>query len=145
MSYANKTSVPVVRSQEEIRKTLERYKATGFVFGENNGMALCGFEMNNRRIKFIIEIPIYGKAKTKKNYLMGDAECAQVIRTRWRCLLLAIKAKFECVESGISTFEEEFLAHIVVPDGSTIGQKILPQIAESYHTGIMPPLLGGRV
>jgi hypothetical protein len=41
----------------------------------------------------------------------------QAYHQRWRALALAIKA----VESGIATFEEEFLAHIALPNGSTVG------------------------
>lgn len=144
MTYAKSTSVPVARSQDEIRRTLEKYKATGFMFGESNGQALCAFEMNSRRIKFVLDLPVYGKTETPKNYIMGQSECEQRTRTAWRCLLLAIKAKLECAASGISTFEQEFMAHIVMPDGQTIGQHILPQIGEAYTTGKMPPLLGGR-
>lgn len=145
MSFASNTSVPAIRTQAEIRRTLERYGATGFMFGEAGGQALCAFEMKQRRIKFVIELPVYGKTKNKKNVVMGQQDCDQRIRTSWRCLLLAIKAKLECAESGISTFEQEFMAHIVMPNGQTIGQAILPQLEHSYKTGEMPPLLGGRV
>jgi hypothetical protein len=145
MTFAKDTSVSVIRSQEEIRRTLEKYEATGFIFGESNGQALCGFEMKSRRIKFVLEIPTYGKTKDLKNrLLLSRDQCAQRERTAWRCLLLAIKAKLECAASGISTFENEFLAHIVMPNGQTIGQVITPQIDESYKTAQMPPLLGGR-
>jgi hypothetical protein len=35
-------------------------------------------------------------------------------------LLLALRAKLEVVESGIATFDEEFLAHIVTPENMTV-------------------------
>lgn len=144
MSFAENTSVPATRSQEEIRRVLCKYGATGFLFGESNNQALCGFEMKNRRIKFVIDLPIYEKTKTKKGYIMSRENCEQKVRSSWRCLLLAIKAKLECAESGISTFEQEFMAHIVMPNGNTLGQEILPQIDQAYRNGKMPPLLGGR-
>lgn len=145
MSFAATTSVPASRSQEEIRRTLEKYGATGFMFGESGGQALCAFEMKGRRIKFVMELPVYGEALTKSRHRMSQDQCAQKIRSSWRRLLLAIKAKLECAESGISTFEQEFMAHIVMPDGKTIGQVILPQIDSAYKSGVMPPLLlGGR-
>ena len=34
-----------------------------------------------------------------------------------------------------------FLAHIVLPDGTTAGQFIRPQIAAAYSTGTMPSML----
>jgi hypothetical protein len=38
----------------------------------------------------------------------------QAVRQRWRALVLVIKAKLEAVESGITSFEDEFLAHTVL-------------------------------
>ena len=65
----------------------------------------------------------------------------QAVRQRWRALALVIKAKLEAVESGITVFDKEFMAHIVLPDGKTVGEHMLPQIESSYETGSMPPLL----
>jgi hypothetical protein len=42
---------------------------------------------------------------------------------------------------GITTFEEEFLAWMVLPDNSTVGEKVLTQLAEAYKDGQMPPML----
>ena len=53
-----------------------------------------------------------------------------------------IKAKLEAVASDISTFESEFLAHIVLPNNKTVADTLLPQIADAYKNGKMPPLLG---
>ena len=58
-----------------------------------------------------------------------------------RALLLVIKAKLEAVTAGISTIETEFLANIVLPDNTTAGEWMLPQIDRAYCTGEMPPLL----
>lgn len=58
---------------------------------------------------------------------------AQAERQRWRALFLVIKAKLESVESRIATFEEEFLAHIVLPDDRTVADHIVPRIAQVYE------------
>ena len=55
--------------------------------------------------------------------------------------MLVIKAKLEAVTAGISTIETEFLANIVLPDNTTAGEWMLPQIDRAYRTGEMPPLL----
>jgi hypothetical protein len=75
----------------------------------------------------------------------AEAEKAweQVCRQKWRALALVVKAKLEAVESGITTFEEEFLAHIVLPDGRTFGAWARPQLNEAYATRRMPALLPG--
>lgn len=142
MSFAEKTTVSVDRSQSEIRKILSKYKANGFVFGENVPISVVMFEMRGRRIKFILPMPEKQKTRDKRGYVMSQTQIEQESRRRWRCLALAIKAKLECVESGIATFEEEFMAHIVLPNGNTVGQAVLPQIDQSYKDGKMPPLLG---
>ena len=131
MTYANRTAVSVDKSQKEIQKTLEKYGATGFLFGVSSGQAICAFEMNSRRIKFVISVPTGNSDKDK-----------QKKRTSWRCLLLAIKAKLECAASGISTFEQEFLAYVVMPNGLTVGEDVIPKIESGYRSGNMPPLLG---
>ena len=65
----------------------------------------------------------------------------QACRQRWRALLLVIKAKLEAVTAGISTIETEFLANIVLPDNTTAGEWMIPQIDQAYRTGQMPPML----
>ncbi len=68
-------------------------------------------------------------------------EWEQACRQKWRALYLVIKAKLEAVESGISCFEDEFLANIVLPDGSLVGNFMRPQIEQVYSSGNMPALL----
>ncbi len=143
MGYAEGTSVPVSKSQAEIRGVLEKYKATGFAFGEQVGFHMVMFEMSARRIKIAIPMPIAGALKPNEKYARyNQTEVEKETRRRWRCLLITIKAKLECVASGITTLEEEFLAHIVLPNGRTVGQEVSPRIEQSYKDGKMPPLLG---
>lgn len=66
-----------------------------------------------------------------------DRACKQ----RWRALLLCIKAKLEAVDSGIATFEQEFMANIVMPDGKTFGDYALPKIHQATLDNKMPKLL----
>lgn len=54
-----------------------------------------------------------------------------------RCLLLAIRAKLEAVETGISTIESEFMAFVVMPNGQTIGERLTPMLTEARATGTM--------
>ena len=65
----------------------------------------------------------------------------------WRALNLVIKAKLEAVECGISVFEDEFMASIVLPSGDTVGDFMKPQIEQAYISRTMPsllPMLEGR-
>jgi hypothetical protein len=67
----------------------------------------------------------------------------QACRQRWRALSLVIKAKLEAVEAQISTVETEFLAQIVLPNGSSVGEWAAPQLALAYASGQMPALMPG--
>lgn len=128
--FAAKTSVPVAQSQAEIERVLTRYGADGFMSGwdRQRSMATLAFRFKSRHIRFDLAMP--------------KPPDAQQERQRWRALLLVVKAKLEAVESKIATFDQEFMAHVVLPDGRTISQVILPQIEHAYLTGKMPPLLG---
>ena len=153
MSFAQNTSVPIDRTQTEIRKLLLKHGATGFMFGQQGTYGVVGFEMKNRRVKITVMISD-----------RQDKKAQQESRAKWRCLLLVInrmgcvalcatksastrtmpirKAKLECIEQKISTFEEEFLAHIVVPGGKTMGEIALPQLQHAYSNNQVPQLLG---
>ena len=67
------------------------------------------------------------------------------MRQRWRALALVIKAKLEAVEADITTLEAEFLAHIALPSGATVGEWVGPQLDAVYGSGEMPALLPGGV
>lgn len=146
--YAENTSVPSERSRAEIERILCRYGADGFMYGWSDGSAVIAFQMNGKRIKFMLPLPDMTDFETtetgrsrKASAVQASFEQAQ--RQRWRALALVIKAKLEAVESGITVFEEEFMAHIMMPDGLSVGQHLLPKIEEAYRTGKLPPLLPG--
>ncbi len=145
--YAEKTSVSSEKSRMEIERTLMRYGATAFMYGTQATAAMIAFEVENRRLKFELPLPDredFQRTPANQTWRTEegtDKAWEQGCRQRWRALALVIKAKLEAVETGITEFEEEFLAHIVLPDGKTVGQFVLPQVAIAYETGQMPPML----
>ena len=153
MKYAKQTTVSSEKSQAEIRTILNRYGASKFGYLEEEDRAAIMFEIHNRRIRFILPMPSrterqFTHSAHKQEYdqrrLSIDAQherYEQAIRQRWRALTLAIKAKLEAVESGIATFEEEFMAYVLLPSGQTVGEWMQPQIEASYESGRMPPLM----
>jgi hypothetical protein len=56
-------------------------------------------------------------------------------------LALVIKAKLEAVAAGIVTFEDEFAMHMVLPNGQTVREIVLPSLEIAYSTGNVSPLL----
>lgn len=129
MSYAAKTKVPANQTRTEIETTLKRYGADQFFYGQKPGIVAIGFRAKGRHVRFTMAVP-------------DETKQAQSYRQRWRAMLLCIKAKLESVESGIEQFDEAFMAQIILPDGRTMAEATLPQIAQAYKDGKMPPLLG---
>jgi len=153
VSYAEKTSVTVEKSKAEVEKILTRYGASQFVSGWDQGhmQAMVQFDMKSRRIRFLLKMPTNEQYKTyRRKNSHHDSERTerqmedmvdQEMRRRWRALALVVKAKLEAVESGISEFEEEFLAHIVTSSGQTIGDMVLPKLAHIAEAGKLGSLL----
>lgn len=148
MKYAKDTQVSVEKSKIEIEQTVTRYGASQFMSGWKENSAMIGFKMKERNIRFILPLPLRSEKRfTKDKYGHSRPESKaielweQEQRQRWRALALAVKAKLEVVESGISTFEDEFMAHIILPSGQTVAEWMGPQIRTAYETGLMPPML----
>ena len=149
--YAETTSVSSEQSRAEIERTLRRYGAGAFAYGWNSGGATVGFELRDRHVRFELPLPDpkspeFTRTPAKKLWRTEEAAAEayeQGARQRWRALALAIKAKLEAVQAGITTVEQEFLAHIVLPDGSTVGQWVSPQIERVYRDNRMPALMPG--
>jgi hypothetical protein len=149
--YASGTVVDPSKSRAEIENTLRRYGATSFMYGEQPQRALLMFEAKGRRIRFVVNLPdrnengirTYksGSYWTNRTDSAWEAAFQQAVRQRWRALALVIKAKLEAVESGISIFEDEFMANIVMPNGEDFGAWARPQIAQAYESGTMPDML----
>jgi hypothetical protein len=148
MAFAATTEVPVAKTKTEIEAMLRKRKATAVGSFEQQGRATLVFEMNDRRIRFELPLPSpmdreHGYSETGKQR-SADATMRsweQACRSRWRALLLCLKAKLESIESGIESFDTAFLAHIQLDDGYTVGEHAAPVIREHYISGKMPPLL----
>lgn len=145
--YANNTVVSPEKTQNDIRDTLRKYGAGRFGIMEEEDKAHVMFEYNNLMIQLTITLPKledFEKTEAGRSRKMSaarDAHC-QAVRQHWRALLLAIKAKLEAIECGISTIEKEFLAFVVMPDGRNLGDHLIPELKKISTTGKMPKLLG---
>jgi hypothetical protein len=130
MRYARRTKVTIAKSRLEIEAIVMRYKADQFgsAFDTEGGRAMIQFRLSSWLVRFILPLP-------------NRSEQDQ--RQRWRALTLAIKAKLEAVESGITTFEEEFLPHIVMPTGQTVGEWAGPQLRDLKEQGKFSSTIAG--
>jgi hypothetical protein len=114
--FAADTKVPAEKTRAEIETILVKHGAKQYAVAvdRDRNQAHIEFKINRRRVRFELQLP--------------PPQNAQQVRSRWRALLLCIKAKLETVELGIATFDEEFLSNIVMPDGRRFGEITIPQL-----------------
>lgn len=145
--YATGTDVPVERSRLEVERILERYGASAFAYGWENDQVVIGFKAHARAIRFLLPMPtdkdVERTAEGRQRHQAAARATALQAeqRRRWRALALVLKAKLEAVASGIVSFEDEFLAHMVLPNGRTVGTWVQPQLERVLSTGKVPQLL----
>jgi hypothetical protein len=130
--YAHGTDVPISKTRGEIESLLTKHGAAQILSGidRERRSGFIGFALQGRQYR----IPLIARPDRNR-----DAE--QVEREQWRALLLIIKGKLEFIAGGLSTIELEFLAHTVLPGGSTVGAELAPRLAEVYSSGQMTRLL----
>lgn len=122
------------------------------MYGKTVQCAVISFVMSGSQVRITVPLP----DKADRQFWVTDTgrdrsesvalkEWEQACKQKYRALSLVVKAKLEAVEAGITTFEEEFMAHLVLPGGQTVGQtvgqRLLPEIDEVQRTGKKPPLL----
>ena len=148
--YAKGTNVSSAKSKMEIERTLTRYGADQFMYGSKNDYAMIGFRVKNKMVKIDMPLP----DRNAEEFTMdtrgwerakGVSEklYEKELKRRWRSLALVIKAKLEAVETGISTFEKEFLGFILLPGGQTVFEMTEKKIEKAISTSTSIPLLPG--
>lgn len=143
--YAADTSVSSDKSKAEIEATLRRYGADQFMAGWKDEQAVVQFRIKEKLVRFILPLPSTEEFRIEVKWKKEREAAPEVVqrnweqacRQRWRALALAIKAKLEAVACGITSFEEEFMAHIIIPGthGKTVGDMILKNLEDSYASG----------
>lgn len=148
--YASSTTVPVSRSLDEIKRTLIRFGADrdSFGYAEIGRQVAIQFTVGNRHVRMNMWLPDRDAFKFDSRMWLRantaiDREWEQACRQRWRTLAAAIKAKLAMIDDGISTFEREFLADLLLPTGETIGERLGPEIEAAMQSGDVPALVPG--
>jgi hypothetical protein len=139
VSYAEKTDVPVSKTQGEIRTMVNKAGALSFAIFEERERVHMAFELQERRVRFTIPMPPPAKAGDRYSKARDQA-----VRSGWRALMLVIKAKLESVASKIETFDEAFLAHIQRPNGRTVMEEIRENNLLFYKAADVPLLPSPR-
>lgn len=155
MSYAKGTKTSIENTEAQIKTMLRRVGADAVAMFEERTRAVVAFHLDGRAIQFRLPLP----SRDAPQFTMrrvnqhsafspnapdaADRLWVQACRERWRALHLCIKAKLESVEQGIETFDEAFLAHIQMPDGETVGDKVITPMRGQLAGAPMVPLLPG--
>lgn len=129
--FAEDTRVPIERTKVELEKLLRAHGAEGFATGWDKTQDRVEFLYEGKQIRFVLPREAVSRGRQE-----------QFDRSRWRALLLVVKAKLEAIRSGIAVFEQEFLGFIVVPDTNrTIYEHAQPRLNAKEWTsaGLLPP------
>ena len=119
MAYAETTKVPFEKTVSDIIAMLRKAGAAQVGQMEEDSRLTILFGLADRQIRF--RVTWENTANSKKQ--------------RARALFLVIKAKLESVVSEVETFEQAFLANIVMGDGKTVHERVSGDMALEYKTG----------
>lgn len=148
MAYAKGTVVSIDKSKTELKRIIYNNGGSNYRYAESEHEAMVAFAKENRMIRFVVSFPPPDDKRfthtpnrhTKRSSAQAYVEYEAETRRRWRALILTIKSKFEVVESGIATFEQEFMPYILLPNKQTVAEVVIPMIEDAYNTGKMPKL-----
>lgn len=132
--YAKNTTVPVARSKQKIEELLTSYGIEESFLGRSPRGDGIGWKYKGKVYKMSVPVPSKDD-KTEKQY-------EQELRQRWRILYMSIKMKFEEIEAGVISFEDQFLAQMSLLDGTTVADFMrLPENTARLEKTKMPKLL----
>lgn len=133
----NNTTVNIEKSKEDINRLLKKFGCRGIQWTWLDDKEILRFIHEfefkgvQKSITFEIGIPEISK-KAGRGY---DKKTMRNDRQAYRIVVHIIKAKLTAVETGVETFENEFLSKILyqLPDGRPmkVGDIILNQISET--------------
>jgi hypothetical protein len=137
MSYAKNTTVSIDRSMAQIRIILSKAGADGTAIAEASGLAMVQFSFEGKAYKFFIHYPgrnndqikftSSGKERTENQI---ELEIEKEKKRLWRSMGLYIKAAIEAHENGIIDLKKSMLAHMLLPNGGTVYEKVESSIGK---------------
>jgi len=135
--YAKNTTVAVSRSKVQVQDLLTNYGIEEFFFGTSPRGDGIGFKYEGKVYKHNVPMPDPDDYRTDNQY-------KQAVRQRWRIFYMSLKMKLEEIQSGGVTFEDQFLAMMTLPNGTTVGDFMrLPENVAMLQKSEMPKLLTG--
>ena len=99
--YAKSTTVPIARSKQKIEELLVSYGIEESFMGRSPRGDGIGFKYKGKVYKMSVPVPERDDFNTENQF-------QQAIRQRWRILYMSMKMKFEEVDAGVISFEDQF-------------------------------------
>ena len=149
MAYAEKTSVSVGKTQEDLRRMIEKHGGDNFLAGHSSKTGELGivFDAFGRRFRIMLKMKSDNElrksehGRTRSETAFQNAK-EQAERSAWRLIFLIVKARTECLDAGCETFEQAFLTYTVIPDTNQIlGDQVQPQLEKAYSGAPVQNLL----
>jgi hypothetical protein len=107
--------VEVHRSRYELERVLHKHGAHDVLFVEADANASIQFAMRGHYVQLALPLPDPEEARfthtasgRRRSAAAQERAYEQALREHWRSLVVAVRGKLQSVESGISTFEQEF-------------------------------------
>ena len=153
-TYAEDTRVPVSKTRVEIEDLLRKHGVEDTATRWLKDHGIVAFQHAGRVFRFQVALPAlesFAVIETDKPSWQWKtrtpeqqrAVWEQACRTKWRSILLIIKARLVAIEAGAETWESAFLFHVVGPNGELLGPSIVEKLERAYGAGgaPLPPLL----
>lgn len=134
------TKVPVENSQADIRRSVMKYLERGYTISEvkdDEGVerAIVEFRREGVLVRISAEVPppdmrkIDATARRARSRSKDEIEFEareQLRRETWRSIALGVDARLRAVDAGVSTFEQAFMADIVIDEaiGETLYERL---------------------
>lgn len=130
------TSVSVERSQAQIRRRLAESGALGVSFDETwdePRSLFCRFIWpvlhDDELVKMVVKIRVHPLAPVPLSRGAGwKISVEQRDRQAWRGIAHYLDATLKAAEFGLVRFEDVFLSFIEAPDGTTVGEVLIPAL-----------------
>ena len=141
-NYKN-TNIRPEKSQADITRELNRYGICEVQHTIQKDIFSVAFRVDLEEVSFPLMVRIdvpYDKNKDTEDRIGWKKQ-----RVLYRVLFYYTKALLNTWDSGLKTFTEIFMPHLVMPGGGTVEQMLLPKLQKAIEEGKIKdvPLLDG--
>ena len=134
MPYAEKTSVPVGRSKEQIEAMLLKIGVEKFAYLSEPANIVLMFSYNGIPYRINMDLPLQstwdGTEKSRE----------QEIRRLWRVSWLIVKNRVVLIEEGAEPFQAAFMPYMAVEGNNTLYEKMQGALKDGRVLDALPAI-----